>query len=320
MKKQTLVIILLAVFALSCLALVGCSHTHEFGEWMVVKQATCTEDGLQERYCSCGEKQSTTVVATGHTVSNWEVIKYATCFEDGKAIGICTCGEHVQKILPQGHKYNVDVVQPTCTEQGYTMYECAYCFDFYVDSYVDALGHDEVEHDAKEATCVEVGWEKFVTCSRCEYSTYQEIPATGHSFDGWRSCTKCGELTASSGFEMLNYGSYYVVYSIGTCLDVDIIIPSVYNDKPVAGIASGAFENIEYIRSVNIPSSITSIGDGAFKGCSNLTKVVFEDLNGWEWSRGSHIFKADLTDPEFNASNLIEGWLCNYELYKYAEN
>ena len=33
-------------------------HTHSFGEWTTVKEATETEDGLKERYCDCGEKET----------------------------------------------------------------------------------------------------------------------------------------------------------------------------------------------------------------------------------------------------------------------
>ena len=66
MKKQILVIILLAVMVVSCLALTAC-HTCEFGEWEVAKNPTCTQEGIKERFCSCGEKQITTIPATDHT-------------------------------------------------------------------------------------------------------------------------------------------------------------------------------------------------------------------------------------------------------------
>lgn len=43
------------------------------------------------------------------------------------------------------------------------------------------LGHDYVEHEAKPATCTEVGWAVYQTCSRCDYTTYEETPAKGHT-------------------------------------------------------------------------------------------------------------------------------------------
>ena len=43
------------------------------------------------------------------------------------------------------------------------------------------LGHDVVHHEAKQATCTEIGWEAYDTCVRCEkLNTYKEIPAKGH--------------------------------------------------------------------------------------------------------------------------------------------
>ncbi|WP_400245552.1 leucine-rich repeat protein [Methanomethylophilus alvi] len=48
----------------------------------------------------------------------------------------------VTDIPALGHKYVDTVTAPTCTERGYTTHVCSECQDTYVDSYVDALGHD----------------------------------------------------------------------------------------------------------------------------------------------------------------------------------
>ena len=45
----------------------------------------------------------------------------------------------------------------------------------------DALGHEEVAHDAKAPTCTEKGWDAYVTCSRCDYTTKVEKDALGHT-------------------------------------------------------------------------------------------------------------------------------------------
>lgn len=59
--KRKLTIVILVVAVLSCLAtLVACQHKCTFGEWQTVKEATCTEQGLKERYCtdsSCNKKE-----------------------------------------------------------------------------------------------------------------------------------------------------------------------------------------------------------------------------------------------------------------------
>lgn len=45
-------------------------HTCTFGEWTVVTNATCTQDGTKERVCSCGEKETEIIAALGH---DWKV-------------------------------------------------------------------------------------------------------------------------------------------------------------------------------------------------------------------------------------------------------
>lgn len=44
-------------------------------------------------------------------------------------------------------------------------------------------GHDEISHEAKVPTCTEIGWDTYVSCSRCDYTTYEEKEALAHTFD-----------------------------------------------------------------------------------------------------------------------------------------
>ena len=52
----------------------------------------------------------------------------------------------------------------------------------------------------------------------------------------------------------------------------NVVIPETYNNLPVTKIAEGAFANAS-ITSVVMPDCVTSIGDSAFNGCSQLTSV-----------------------------------------------
>ncbi|MCQ2436205.1 MAG: hypothetical protein MJ101_04800, partial [Clostridia bacterium] len=70
MKKRSFTLLLTALLLLVCMAVfTSCAlgHTHSFGEWTTVKAATCVEAGEQERLCSCGEKQTQAIPATGHS-------------------------------------------------------------------------------------------------------------------------------------------------------------------------------------------------------------------------------------------------------------
>ena len=68
----------------------------------------------------------------------------------------------------------------TCTEKGWNAYEtCSRC-DYTTYVEIPALTHDKVQHNAQAATCTEKGWNAYETCSRCDYTTYVEIPALTH--------------------------------------------------------------------------------------------------------------------------------------------
>ena len=93
--------------------------------------------------------------------------------------------------IPHIHSYQVVVTAPTCTEKGFTTHTCE-CGDSYIDTYIDALGHDFGDWaQMKAPTCTEKGEEKR-TCSRCEVPEAREIPALGHEYENG-VCVRCGE-------------------------------------------------------------------------------------------------------------------------------
>ncbi len=72
---------------------------------------------------------------------------------------------------------------PTCTEKGWDAYEtCSRC-DYTTYAELPALNHDLVRHDAKAATCTEIGWNAYDTCKNCDYTTYAEVPALNHALE-----------------------------------------------------------------------------------------------------------------------------------------
>ena len=76
------------------------------------------------------------------------------------------------------HSYTAVVTAPTCTEKGYTTHTCS-CGDSYVDTYVDALGHDwDSGTVTKQPTATETGVRTY-TCTRCHETKTESIPVTG---------------------------------------------------------------------------------------------------------------------------------------------
>ena len=71
---------------------------------------------------------------------------------------------------------------PTCTEPGWNAYEtCSRC-DHTTYAELPALNHALVHHDAQAPTCTEIGWNAYETCSRCDHTTYAELPALNHDY------------------------------------------------------------------------------------------------------------------------------------------
>ena len=154
----------------------------------------------------------------------------------------------------------------TCIEQA----TCERCGNKYGES----LEHAIVHHEAKAPTCTEIGWEAYDTCSRCDYTTYVEIPA-GHNFNESGVCNACGYFETGLAFELNKDGESYSVVGIGTFDGTDLKIPNVnFDTKPVTEIKSNAFYECTKLTSVTIPDSVTSIGEHAFSDCTGLTSVT----------------------------------------------
>lgn len=119
---------------------------HEFGNYIVVKEATCTESGLKSRECvNCGKKEEVTIDKTEH--------------------------EYAKEVLDK----------ETCTTAGQIRYTCSSCGYSYTES-VDALGHSYSLYKTTEATCVIEG-EKIFKCSRCGVTYSEKISCIPHSFN-----------------------------------------------------------------------------------------------------------------------------------------
>ncbi len=168
-------------------------HTWDEGE--VIKEATCTANGQMLYTCTangCGGQYIARIDAPGHSYGEWIAEEEATCLEGGvRGHYECPgCGKFFDEDkneitdLTIG-ALNHDIKQheakePTCTEVGWEAYEtCSRC-DYTTYKEIAALGHDKKAHDAKDPTCLDKGWEAYETCSRCDYTTYKEIAALGH--------------------------------------------------------------------------------------------------------------------------------------------
>ena len=137
-------------------------------------------------------RDMTFIAVFGHKWGEWKVTAPATCSEAGEETRVCAYNaEHKEtKTIPAlGHKPQSAVtenrVEATCNTDG-SYDEVVYCSVCNTElsrtqKTITKLGHDVIHHDAKAATCTAKGWYAYDTCSRCDYTTYVEIPAKGHT-------------------------------------------------------------------------------------------------------------------------------------------
>ena len=164
---------------------------HMWDNGVITTESSCSDAGVMTYTCTvCGENRTEAIEAVGHTAGDpvRENEVAATCTTDGsydEVIFCSSCGAEISRemntVPALNHDYVAQVTIPTCTEGGYTTHTCSRCGNSYTNNETPALDHVLVHHDAQAATCMEIGWDAYVECSRCDYTTYVEIPATGHT-------------------------------------------------------------------------------------------------------------------------------------------
>ncbi len=166
------------------------STGHQHTELRNVKAATCAQEGYTgDTYCKdCNTKLTAGKVLpkTDHTWDSGKITTVATC--NGKGIKTYTCTEcnatRTEEIPSTGHQHTElrNVKAATCAQEGYT--GDTYCKDCNTKL---ASGKvlpktDHIWDTGKvtqNATCTVKGIKTF-TCTVCNSTRIEEIPATGH--------------------------------------------------------------------------------------------------------------------------------------------
>ena len=205
MAKQVFRSLLLLVMIVVLLSLLSaCGHEHAYGEWMVEKQATCTENGSKVRVCECGEKEIETIPSSGHTDGEWITDVEATCTTSGSKRQVCSvCTESIKtdSIDAKGHKNGewITDVEATCTEKGSKHQICSVCETTLKTDDIPISSHIEFIDKAVSPTCTETGLTEGKHCSACNTTLVAQkaIDETGHKNVAWitdieATCTEKG--------------------------------------------------------------------------------------------------------------------------------
>ena len=158
--------------------------------------ATCTLQGSYDEvtYCAVCDHQMETILkiipAVGHVDEDddniCDVCDSAVCADDN-------------------HRYMTEIIDPTCTSQGYTTHTCTVCGHVQTSDIVDALEHtagDVTIENKVNATCSANGsYDRVTYCTECDRELSRETvaeQATGHAWKDAtcteaKTCTVCGE-------------------------------------------------------------------------------------------------------------------------------
>lgn len=285
---------------------------HSFGEYKVVKEATCTEKGEEEAICSkCGKSNKKEIPATGHKWNDGEITKEATCIESGMEVYTCeNCGEtKAREIAMKGHARVTTVEIPaTCTEEGYTREEyCSRCGEIFEEkTIIPALGHKSDNGTITVQPTETKAGIKTYKCRVCgEILKEESIPATGKkdntkpnptikpSTPSLKVGTKVTDKKTKAVYKVT--GKNTIEYVKTTSKAKSITIPATVTVNgvkcQVTSIAVKAFVNNKKLTKVVIPTSIRNIGKQAFSGCKNLKSITIKTPYLTNKSVGAKAFK-----------------------------
>jgi len=170
-------------------------HDWDFEHTECLKKATCTEPGTMLMHCKRDTSHTMTYSygGTGHIWDEGVITTQPTHDEYGvKTLHCKNCdATKTEKVLPTKYTFTVTVVQPTCTEDGYTMHKCNEDDSFsYKDNIVHATGHRAAKR-VIEPTCKEEGRTEIycIVCGEVS-STFDVTPKKDHTWDDGVVTTK----------------------------------------------------------------------------------------------------------------------------------
>ena len=207
---------------------------HDWGKWKPIRNMNmhlkiCNRCNRHETE-NCGGDSNATCITQGkcttcggsyyggHDWGAWTPIYDGTTYTHARSCKNC----------PEVDTANCTGGTATCSAKAV----CEVCGGKYGER--DTDNHDLVHHEAKAPTCTEKGWNAFDTCSRCNYTTYVELPAQ-HAFvyhqakpatckeigwDAYRTCSRCDYTDYVELPALKNHNLRQYVTKAPTCTEI----------------------------------------------------------------------------------------------------
>ena len=219
----TVIVVSLIISIPSIIAEVN-KHIHSYGEWERFQDPKCDSQGIDRRYCDCGDVQQKPIERLPHTPGVW-VVDYednenklycsvcnqviqtisledhthsfgewiteieSTCTVGGILARYCRCGAKEEKALKVlEHKFGAwkTLTEATCDEYGLIQSTCSGCGKVKEEK-TPMTDHQFISViTTREPTCSQTGiTEK--ACSKCNAVILEELPLRLHDYDPWKT-------------------------------------------------------------------------------------------------------------------------------------
>lgn len=264
------------------------------------------------------------IEASGHDNSNFIVIKEPTCTLNGLCEATCHCGTTFEfEIDATGHSYSSNVVDPTEVDYGYTEYICLNCKDTYKDNYVDSISVSVLEfvlNEDNESYGVRFKETDKEIISITIPQTYKGLPVTKMLDTNYQN-KKIKTICLPSSIKYIEDNAFHYVSNAPSYKGVKILYNGSINDwcniifeteqsnpmycgdqlpepmgrefyilsdsneyellknlvipEEIEAIGNYQFAHFYQLESVVLPNSVKIIGQKSFYYCENLKIVDF---------------------------------------------
>ncbi len=201
------------------------------------------------------------------------IVTGVDCNEGGTLVKMCVVcnGVTATPVAKGTHSYKVETIEPTCTEQGYTLQTCKFCTYSKTYNYTPSKGHDWQKVVLKDSTCTKTGLQA-MQCQNCEEidaTTYQPVATIPHDYkierveptctaDGYTqyTCTVCGggykdSFVGAPGHKLVDTVTEATCTKDGYTTHTCSVCGYEYKDTPVLSVGH------QYGEAKEIPATCT---------------------------------------------------------------
>ncbi len=213
-------------------------HTHDYKA--VVSDPNCTKGGYTTYTCACGDTYTADeVAALGHSYGEYHTDReghYQVCNVCGDRTeremhtrdydvateehGIkCTvCGFEIEPAKGHEHEYREEMVEPTCTTDGYIKFTCAKCgytYDDHEHSFAPARGHQY----GAWITNADGHYKECAVCGEKANEAAHTPDYTEATFEHGITCSVCGYVIENAKIceHDFNYATFFQSGSVADC-------------------------------------------------------------------------------------------------------